>query len=73
MVVLPILVMCGLFAVVLLSIEVGHRMGIRRRQRMPQGLKPVYPMVENSVFALMSLLIAFTFMAPVPDSTPGET
>jgi hypothetical protein len=61
MVVLPILVVCGLFAAVLLSIEVGYRMGIRRRSRMPLGLKPVHPTVESSVFALMGLLIAFTF------------
>jgi hypothetical protein len=61
MVVLPILVVCGLFAAVLLSIEAGHRIGIRRRSRMPQGFKPVYPTVESSVFALMGLLIAFTF------------
>jgi hypothetical protein len=61
MVVLPILVVCGLFAAVLLSIEVGYRVGIRRRSRMPQGHNPVYPTVESSVFALMGLLIAFTF------------
>jgi hypothetical protein len=61
MVVLPILVVCGLFAAVLLSIEVGHRIGIRHRSRMPPGHKPVYPTVENSVFALMGLLIGFTF------------
>jgi len=61
MVVLPILVLCGLFSSVLLSIEVGHRIGIRRRSRMPPGLKPVNPAVESSVFALMGLLIGFTF------------
>jgi hypothetical protein len=61
MVVLPILVVCGLFAAVLLSIEVGYRVGIRRRSRMPQGHNPVYPTVESSVFALMGLLIGFTF------------
>jgi hypothetical protein len=61
MVVLPILVACGLFAAVLLSIEVGHRVGIRRRSPIPQGQKHVSPTVENSVFALMGLLIAFTF------------
>jgi hypothetical protein len=61
MVVLPILVLCGLFVAVLLSIEAGHRVGIRRRSRMPQGFKPVYPAVESSVFALMGLLIAFIF------------
>jgi hypothetical protein len=60
-VVLPILVVCGLFAAVLLSIEVGHRIGTRRRSRMPQGHKPVYPTVESSVFALMGLMIGFTF------------
>jgi hypothetical protein len=61
MIVLPILLVCGLFAAVLLSIEAGHRVGIRRRSRMPQGFKPVYPTVESSVFGLMGLLIAFTF------------
>jgi hypothetical protein len=61
MVVLPILVLCGLFTTVLLSIEIGHRIGIRRRSRMPQGGNVVNSAVENSVFALMGLLIAFTF------------
>jgi hypothetical protein len=61
MVVLPILVLFGLFAAVLLAIEAGHRPGIRRRSRMPQGTKLVHPAVESSVFALMGLLIAFTF------------
>jgi hypothetical protein len=61
MVVLPFLLVCGLFAAVLLSIEVGHRVGIGCRPRIPQGHKLVYPTVENSVFALMGLLIAFTF------------
>jgi hypothetical protein len=61
MVVLPIVVVCGLFAAVLLSIEVGYRVGIRRRSRLPQGHRPVYPAVESSVFALMGLLIGFTF------------
>jgi len=61
MVVLPILVVCALFAAVLLAIEAGHRVGIRRRSGMPQGSRPVYPAVESSVFALMGLLIAFTF------------
>jgi hypothetical protein len=61
MVVLPILVAGGLFAAVLLSIEVGHRVGIRRRSQMSPSPQPVYRTVESSVFALMGLLIAFTF------------
>ena len=61
MVLLPFLVVCGLLAAVLLSIEAGHRIGIRRWSRMPQGPKPVHPAVESSVFGLMGLLIAFSF------------
>jgi hypothetical protein len=61
MVFLPLLLMCGLLAAVLLSIEAGHRIGIRRWSRMPQGPKLVHPAVESSVFGLMGLLVAFTF------------
>jgi hypothetical protein len=59
--VVPILVLCGLFAAVVLSIEVGHHMGIRHRSRIPQGAQLVDPTVQGAVYALMGLLIAFTF------------
>jgi hypothetical protein len=61
MIVLPTLVLCGLIAMVFLSIEAGYRLGNRRRLRMPQEIQGVNRMVESSVFALMGLLIGFTF------------
>jgi hypothetical protein len=61
MVTLPILVVCGLLVAVVVSIEVGYRIGIRRRSRFPQGVEISDRTVESSVFALMGLLIAFTF------------
>jgi hypothetical protein len=59
--VLPFLVVCGLLAAVLVSIEVGRRIGVRRRSRIPPGTPLVNPTVEGSVFALMGLLLGFTF------------
>lgn len=54
------LLLCAFIAIVLLSIEVGHRFGIRRcaAGRETQNLNPT---VEASVFGLMALLIGFTF------------
>jgi hypothetical protein len=61
MMVVPILVVCGLLAAVFLSIEVGHRLGIRHKSRLPSGVPLLSPTVESSVFTLMGLLIAFIF------------
>jgi hypothetical protein len=61
MTVLPVLVMCGLIAGVLLSIDVGHRIGIRSRLRNPLSVQTVHPTIEASVFGLMGILIGFTF------------
>ena len=61
MTVIPILVICALFSAVLVSIEIGHRIGAHRRSHRPAGLPKVSPAVEGGVYALMGLLIGFTF------------
>src|SRR5262245_61742030 len=57
----PLLVIVGLLALILLSIEAGRRIGFRRWPKIPQRDRRVYPVIETSVFALMGLLVAFTF------------
>jgi hypothetical protein len=54
-------VMCGLIGLVLLSLECGHRLGVRQRARSPHTIPNVNPTIEASVFGLMGLLIGFTF------------
>lgn|SRR6266850_498996 len=61
MTVLSLLIICGLIAGVLLSIEVGHRIGLRKRRHHPATLQVVHPTIEASVFGLMGILIGFTF------------
>ncbi len=58
---LSVLVICGLIAGILLSIEVGHRLGLRRWARVGQSGRNVIPTMEASILGLMGLLIAFTF------------
>ena len=55
------LVIFGLVAGILLSIEAGYQIGLRRRAHLPAGVRGVSPTLEASVFGLMGLLIAFTF------------
>ena len=59
--VLPILVICGLIATILSSIEVGYRTGRRRRARAQELTRGESKAIETSVFGLMGLLIAFIF------------
>jgi hypothetical protein len=49
----------GLFAGMLLLLEVGRRLGRKHRERNPEGAPP--GAVEGAVLALLGLLIAFTF------------
>jgi hypothetical protein len=56
--VLPTLVICGLIAAILISIEIGYRTGLRRRARAAHVESKA---IETSVFGLMGLLIAFIF------------
>src|SRR6185436_20820367 len=51
----------GLFIGLLLLIEAGRRLGVRRLATDPEGARAGAGTVEGAVFALLGLLIAFTF------------
>lgn len=51
----------GLFAGMLLFLEAGRHLGERRLEADPQGARTGLGAVEGAVFALMGLLIAFSF------------
>jgi len=55
------LFIAGLFAGMLVLLEVGRRLGLRRRARMPEDAGAGLGAVEGALFALLGLLIAFTF------------
>ena len=57
-----VLLLCGvLFLGMLLAMEVGRRMGARRLVTDPGGARAGTGAVEGAVFALLGLLLAFTF------------
>ncbi|MFA5206055.1 MAG: DUF4239 domain-containing protein [Lentisphaeria bacterium] len=58
---LLVLLAAGLFVAMLLLAEVGRRIGIARLARDPDGLAKGIGTAEGTVFALLGLLIAFTF------------
>src|SRR5216117_2664330 len=51
----------SLFLSMLLCLEIGRRLGIRRLARDPEGAMAGLGAVEGAVFGLYGLLIAFTF------------
>jgi len=51
----------GLFLGMLMLLEVGRRIGVRRLAQDPTGAAAGVGTVEGAVFALLGLLIAFTF------------
>ena len=51
----------GLFIGMLILLEAGRRLGIQRRARDPEGAQTGTGVVDGAVFALVGLLIAFTF------------
>ena len=51
----------GLFLGMLLLLEVGRRLGIRRRAHDAEGMAAESRVVEGAVFSLLGLLVAFTF------------
>lgn len=55
------LVSLALFAGILLLLDVGRRIGARRRITDPDGAQAGTGTVEGAVFALLGLLVAFTF------------
>jgi hypothetical protein len=50
-----------LIAGILLSMEVGYRIGVHRRLRNSGTFQPPQATVESAIFGLMGLLVAFTF------------
>ena len=51
----------GLFLGMLLLLEVGRRIGVRRRAKEAEGASAGVGSVEGAVFGLLGLLMAFTF------------
>ena len=51
----------GLFFGMLLFLDIGRRIGLRRRAQDPEGAGVGTSAVDGAVFALLGLLIAFTF------------
>jgi len=55
------LVSLALFAGMLLLLDVGRRIGVHRRVADPDGAQAGTGAVDGAVFALLGLLVAFTF------------
>jgi hypothetical protein len=55
------LVALGLFLALLACLEIGRRIGVRRAARDGESARAGAGVVEGAVFALLGLLIAFTF------------
>ena len=55
------LIPLGLFAGMLLLLEAGRRIGLKRRAKDLEGARAGLGAVEGAIFGLMGLLIAFTF------------
>jgi hypothetical protein len=60
-VLLGTLLVLGILLGMFCMLELGRRLGLRRMARDPEGAKAGAGAVEAAVFALMGLLIAFTF------------
>ena len=56
-----ILLAAVLFVGILLLLEAGRRVGVRRKLRDPEGAGPGAGALEAAVYGLLGLLIAFTF------------
>jgi len=54
-------IVLGIFVGMVALMEVGRRMGRRRLQRDPEGARAGVAAAEGAVFALLGLLIAFSF------------
>src|ERR1041384_3815473 len=56
-------IICAVIGIILLSTEAGHRLGTRRRSRDAGKFQAVHPTVEGAIYAVMALLLGFTFSA----------
>jgi hypothetical protein len=56
-----LLIALGQLAGMVALLEVGRRIGVRRKQKDPEGVREGVGAVEGAIFALLGLLIAFTF------------
>src|SRR5688572_23037452 len=59
--VMPLLIGLGLFIGMFLGMEAGRRLATRRLTRLGSASLAGFGAVEGAVFALMGLLVAFTF------------
>lgn len=57
----PLLFSVLLFGCMLILLEVGRRLGIRRRSKESEGERGSLGTIEGAVFALFGLVVAFTF------------
>lgn len=55
------LITLGLFFGILLLLEIGRRIGIQRRAQDPDGATTGTGPIDGAIFALLGLLLAFTF------------
>lgn len=58
---IAVLIAIGLFVGIMFLMEVGRRIGARQLARDPDGVRTGTGTVEGAIFALVGLLIAFTF------------
>jgi hypothetical protein len=58
---LAALIAIALFLGILLLLDIGRRIGVRRLTDGPEGARVGTGTIEGAVFALLGLLIAFTF------------
>jgi hypothetical protein len=56
-----LLITAGMLAAMMVFLEIGRRVGVRRIAQNPEGVKPGVGTLEGAVFGLVGLLIAFTF------------
>jgi len=62
----------GLFLGILLFLEVGRWIGLRRSAPAAAGTAAESRVIEGALFSLLGLLVAVTFSgAAAPGSTPG--
>ena len=56
-----LIIALGLFVGMVVLLEVGRQIGIRRARKDPEGAREGVRAAEGAIFALLGLLIAFTF------------